>query len=600
LRTASEERTGAKQATGAAGSSIAAVSFRSTHLLESLKIARDCGYGLYHIDLLLERARLHLLRGNARAALDDIEVALDTGIPANEETGQVELLAANDEQCGYAWAIPAGLQLRAEALLLQATQLIGSNQWKPCLECGVILEDQYKDRSTCHDCQSSRGKLSDLDVAIRAGGDNPKRIREWKRIRHHLRERYGHDGEDSDLWERFTDQLEAEFSLMAKDYLRLRLSDLERFLQTNDAKALDSVRGIDERIRVRAAVVDEASVLIDQARQLLNAALDCWHDLRDPEPTEDNNFVHPGTGEEYNYRAAETYQVLIQLERGTLTDYPLVRDTVDPKGQEENAELNDPRTSSNHLAKARNWLQARFLERSQERNIVDVYTEDGRREPTDDERFRALVPQQEFHDYLLSIDAAVTSITRECERLGWIAATQRHQVVGDRKTVPVGPRYYSVSAQVTYPTESSGTPTFDTFLSHNSKDKPEVKRLGEALKKRGMTVWLDEWELRPGLSWQDALEEIITNCKSAAVCVGSNGIGPWEDSEMKALLRRFVNEKRTGNIRPVIPVLLPGAPDDVNLPLFLEEFTWVDLREGLKKDGLERLEWGITGVKPNT
>ena len=43
----------------------------------------------------------------------------------------------------------------------------------------------------------------------------------------------------------------------------------------------------------------------------------------------------------------------------------------------------------------------------------------------------------------------------------------------------------------------------------------------------------------------------------------------------------------------------PGAPDDVKLPLFLEAFTWVDLRDGLKQEGLDKLEWGITGVKPN-
>src|SRR5690349_13146382 len=30
-------------------------------LSNGLRIARDCGYGLFHIDLLLERARLHLL-----------------------------------------------------------------------------------------------------------------------------------------------------------------------------------------------------------------------------------------------------------------------------------------------------------------------------------------------------------------------------------------------------------------------------------------------------------------------------------------------------------------------------------------------------------
>lgn len=139
---------------------------------------------------------------------------------------------------------------------------------------------------------------------------------------------------------------------------------------------------------------------------------------------------------------------------------------------------------------------------------------------------------------------------------------------------------------------------FDVFLSHNGEDKPAVKTLGNALKKRGLSVWLDEWELRPGLTWQDALEDIVTSCKSATVCFGGSGVGPWEEPEMQALLRRFVNEKKMGNVVPIIPVLLPGAPEDVKLPVFLEAFTWVDLRNGLTADGLERLRWGITGEKP--
>jgi len=140
--------------------------------------------------------------------------------------------------------------------------------------------------------------------------------------------------------------------------------------------------------------------------------------------------------------------------------------------------------------------------------------------------------------------------------------------------------------------------SFDVFLSHNSADKPAVKRLGEALKRRNLSVWLDEWELAPGRTWMDALEKIITTCRSAALCVGKNGIGPWEEPEMQALLVRFVKVKRAGEAMPVIPVLLPGAPDDVKLPVFLETFTWVDLRDGLQKEGLDRLQWGITGVKP--
>lgn len=140
--------------------------------------------------------------------------------------------------------------------------------------------------------------------------------------------------------------------------------------------------------------------------------------------------------------------------------------------------------------------------------------------------------------------------------------------------------------------------SFDVFLSHNGQDKPAIRSLGELLKKRGLTVWLDEWELRPGLTWQGALEDIISSCKSAAVCFGKSGIGPWEEPEMEALLRRFVREKKSGNIVPIIPVLLPGAPPDVKLPVFLESFTWVDLRNGLTPEGLERLRWGITGEKP--
>ena len=133
----------------------------------------------------------------------------------------------------------------------------------------------------------------------------------------------------------------------------------------------------------------------------------------------------------------------------------------------------------------------------------------------------------------------------------------------------------------------------DVFLSHNSKDKPVVRQLGEELKKRGMTVWLDEWDLVPGRPWQEALEEIVQTTKSAAVLVGSDGIGPWQDREMRGCLSEFVDRGL-----PVIPVLLPGAPVKPDLPMFLKQFTWVDLRGGLTKEGLDRIQWGVTGKKP--
>ncbi len=134
---------------------------------------------------------------------------------------------------------------------------------------------------------------------------------------------------------------------------------------------------------------------------------------------------------------------------------------------------------------------------------------------------------------------------------------------------------------------------FDVFLSHNSMDKPAVIELGEALRERGVRVWLDQWELVPGRPWQKAIEEVIETVTSAAVLIGKDGIGPWEEPEMRACLDQCVARRM-----PVIPVLLPGASAQPKLPLFLRQVTWVDLRGGLSRQGLDRLQWGITGIKP--
>jgi tetratricopeptide (TPR) repeat protein len=135
-------------------------------------------------------------------------------------------------------------------------------------------------------------------------------------------------------------------------------------------------------------------------------------------------------------------------------------------------------------------------------------------------------------------------------------------------------------------------PTFDLFLSHNSRDKPAVREIAEALRGRKIRVWLDEDELIPGRPWQEALEEIIETARAAAVLVGKDGLGPWEDREMRACLSEFVDREL-----PVIPVLLPGAPAKPKLPLFLRAFTWVDLRSGITDRALDRLVRGVPKAK---
>ena len=139
---------------------------------------------------------------------------------------------------------------------------------------------------------------------------------------------------------------------------------------------------------------------------------------------------------------------------------------------------------------------------------------------------------------------------------------------------------------------SSPQSRFDVFLCHNGQDKPEVKKIALELRERGLRPWLDESELRPGHSWQELLEEQIEEIHSAAVFVGSSGIGPWQEREMRAFLSEFVDRRC-----PVIPVLLANASQEPKLPIFLKAMTWVDFRR-VDPAPMERLVWGITGEKP--
>jgi tetratricopeptide (TPR) repeat protein len=138
---------------------------------------------------------------------------------------------------------------------------------------------------------------------------------------------------------------------------------------------------------------------------------------------------------------------------------------------------------------------------------------------------------------------------------------------------------------------------YDVFLSHNRADKPAVEALARRLTQVGLTPFLDQWCLVPGEPWQEAIEEALEQSQSYAVFLGPNGIGPWENEEMRSAIETRVSDKS----RRVIPVLLPGAPDPSQKPLppFLRRLTWVDFRAGLDDAyAFHCLKCGILGLPP--
>jgi hypothetical protein len=137
---------------------------------------------------------------------------------------------------------------------------------------------------------------------------------------------------------------------------------------------------------------------------------------------------------------------------------------------------------------------------------------------------------------------------------------------------------------------------FDVFLAHNSKDKPMIREIYRLLQQRGIKPWLDEEEIAPGTSFQNEIQQAITLVKTAAIFIGSEDLGRWQEVELETFISQCIER----NIK-VIPVLLPKVEKIPDRLLFLRRFHAVTFRDSVTDEhGLYSLEWGILGQKPQS
>ncbi len=128
---------------------------------------------------------------------------------------------------------------------------------------------------------------------------------------------------------------------------------------------------------------------------------------------------------------------------------------------------------------------------------------------------------------------------------------------------------------------NSADPEFDVFLSHNSKEKPTVKRIAEKLRRAGIKPWLDIWHLPDGGDWQTGLANGLRASSACAVFIGRHDVGDWQRLEQQFATDRMAKDRAFR----VFLVLLPGLPDPFDtgtLPPFLTLRNWVDLRKGIE------------------
>jgi hypothetical protein len=105
----------------------------------------------------------------------------------------------------------------------------------------------------------------------------------------------------------------------------------------------------------------------------------------------------------------------------------------------------------------------------------------------------------------------------------------------------------------------------NVFISHNKADKNAARALSEALLALGCRVWFDEWEICPGESFIDGMEEGLRDCDQLVLLWSKAAAqSNWVAKEFRSFVRRMVDDKELR----LVPIML----DATALPTLVAEY----------------------------
>lgn len=132
------------------------------------------------------------------------------------------------------------------------------------------------------------------------------------------------------------------------------------------------------------------------------------------------------------------------------------------------------------------------------------------------------------------------------------------------------------------------------FLSHSSKDKFFARKLAEGLTNRGVTVWIDEAELRIGDSLIDKISGAIQESDYVAAVLSHNSVSSnWVQKELQLAMTKEIGGKQV--------VVLPIMIDRCEIPPFLADKLYADFTDVDDFDApMERLLHAIGVSIPTT
>ena len=85
------------------------------------------------------------------------------------------------------------------------------------------------------------------------------------------------------------------------------------------------------------------------------------------------------------------------------------------------------------------------------------------------------------------------------------------------------------------------------FICYARKDEEFVLQLAQNLKSRGVPIWLDLWDISPGVDWDQSIDSAIYDCATFLIVLSPLAV---ESTEVRGELRTALDEKKS-----IVPVV---------------------------------------------
>ena len=119
------------------------------------------------------------------------------------------------------------------------------------------------------------------------------------------------------------------------------------------------------------------------------------------------------------------------------------------------------------------------------------------------------------------------------------------------------------------------------FLSYASSDRAVAQHIVTALQREHIPVWFADWEILPGDSISERIDNALSSADVLLVLLSRNSIASrWIEHELSTALTRELRDRAI--------TVMPALIEDCEVPIGLRDRVFLDLRQDID-EGIQRL-----------